>query len=102
MIRRPPRSTLFPYTTLFRTGFSSHRARCVGRCAAGVADRWMETATRGAITNRDVTRLVHGGAAHPAKCQIRSECALLKQCECAAERAAQLVPADAHAGTRGD
>src|SRR2546427_1291348 len=33
MIRRPPRSTLFPYTTLFRspggtpTGFSSFRAR---------------------------------------------------------------------------
>src|SRR2546429_2744941 len=25
MIRRPPRSTLFPYTTLFRSG--SHRAR---------------------------------------------------------------------------
>src|SRR5258706_8571155 len=31
MIRRPPRSTLFPYTTLFR----SHRMRnrsCSGRC----------------------------------------------------------------------
>src|SRR2546422_7887562 len=27
MIRRPPRSTLFPYTTLFR----SHRLQCVGR-----------------------------------------------------------------------
>src|SRR5258706_8807787 len=24
MIRRPPRSTLFPYTTLFRSGFSSY------------------------------------------------------------------------------
>src|SRR5256885_13340770 len=24
MIRRPPRSTLFPYTTLFRSGKSSH------------------------------------------------------------------------------
>src|SRR5260221_9004685 len=31
MIRRPPRSTLFPYTTLFRSG---HRARLVGRAAA--------------------------------------------------------------------
>src|SRR5256885_9647122 len=28
MIRRPPRSTLFPYTTLFRSGMS--------RCRAGV------------------------------------------------------------------
>src|SRR5574344_2468565 len=25
MIRRPPRSTLFPYTTLFRSGISSER-----------------------------------------------------------------------------
>src|SRR2546422_6358266 len=25
MIRRPPRSTLFPYTTLFRSGSCSHR-----------------------------------------------------------------------------
>src|SRR3712207_7741251 len=24
MIRRPPRSTLFPYTTLFRSGYWSH------------------------------------------------------------------------------
>src|SRR2546430_10577460 len=27
MIRRPPRSTLFPYTTLFRSGVDDHRAR---------------------------------------------------------------------------
>src|SRR2546427_13276324 len=26
MIRRPPRSTLFPYTTLFRSGVRLHRA----------------------------------------------------------------------------
>src|SRR3712207_8590850 len=25
MIRRPPRSTLFPYTTLFRSGLRAHR-----------------------------------------------------------------------------
>src|SRR3712207_7731049 len=30
MIRRPPRSTLFPYTTLFRSG----SATCCGECAA--------------------------------------------------------------------
>src|SRR3712207_7163006 len=41
MIRRPPRSTLFPYTTLFRSGPSSFfvsRARrvvCVGRVRGG-------------------------------------------------------------------
>src|SRR3712207_7061226 len=27
MIRRPPRSTLFPYTTLFRSGQARHQAR---------------------------------------------------------------------------
>src|SRR2546427_4454555 len=27
MIRRPPRSTLFPYTTLFRSGFPHWRSR---------------------------------------------------------------------------
>src|SRR3989441_6199936 len=30
MIRRPPRSTLFPYTTLFRS-VAVHRVRVVGR-----------------------------------------------------------------------
>src|SRR2546422_7600042 len=32
MIRRPPRSTLFPYTTLFRS--QSGRARCLPRLTA--------------------------------------------------------------------
>src|SRR2546429_5035019 len=36
MIRRPPRSTLFPYTTLFRSarslGRSAGRSACGGRC----------------------------------------------------------------------
>src|SRR2546427_95736 len=37
MIRRPPRSTLFPYTTLFR----SRRPRAVGqRSRAGLAQSW--------------------------------------------------------------
>src|SRR3712207_7008861 len=31
MIRRPPRSTLFPYTTLFRSGFRSASRLCLGR-----------------------------------------------------------------------
>src|SRR3989442_8241990 len=32
MIRRPPRSTLFPYTTLFRSALSG--------CPAGIAGHW--------------------------------------------------------------
>src|SRR5258708_26480574 len=44
MIRRPPRSTLFPYTTLFRSRARSRRPAhpsCFGRCrrASWPADR---------------------------------------------------------------
>ena len=31
MIRRPPRSTLFPYTTLFRSGYTSQGGFSIGR-----------------------------------------------------------------------
>src|SRR3712207_8843549 len=31
MIRRPPRSTLFPYTTLFRSDFGSQTTQLIGR-----------------------------------------------------------------------
>src|SRR5258708_28861879 len=33
MIRRPPRSTLFPYTTLFRSAVPCRWLRPTGRCA---------------------------------------------------------------------
>src|SRR5258705_9298789 len=33
MIRRPPRSTLFPYTTLFRSAFGADLARHAGHFA---------------------------------------------------------------------
>src|SRR5256885_9738952 len=51
MIRRPPRSTLFPYTTLFR---SPHHERPARRCAALVARR------------RDARLLASNGRPHPA------------------------------------
>src|SRR3712207_8449149 len=35
MIRRPPRSTLFPYTTLFRSGGNAGRGRRPGVRSAG-------------------------------------------------------------------
>src|SRR2546429_5527884 len=37
MIRRPPRSTLFPYTTLFRSQFALAPARNKGRMNASIA-----------------------------------------------------------------
>src|SRR2546427_7996049 len=36
MIRRPPRSTLFPYTTLFRSEFDGHAIAPAGRDAPRV------------------------------------------------------------------
>src|SRR2546429_2306290 len=41
MIRRPPRSTLFPYTTLFRSAFER-----VGRVRGRVVERTVESALR--------------------------------------------------------
>src|SRR5215813_14801613 len=38
MIRRPPRSTLFPYTTLFRSGLPRSMPGC--GCSWGVAAAW--------------------------------------------------------------
>src|SRR5689334_24851613 len=38
MIRRPPRSTLFPYTTLFRSGVSVDVAGVRGFCPASQLD----------------------------------------------------------------
>src|SRR2546426_6455551 len=42
MIRRPPRSTLFPYTTLFRS--------CCSRSWVSMGDSWFET--DGTVTER--------------------------------------------------
>src|SRR2546430_12043272 len=36
MIRRPPRSTLFPYTTLFRSPLSARHRCCRGSASTGV------------------------------------------------------------------
>src|SRR3712207_9288068 len=42
MIRRPPRSTLFPYTTLFRSGdLAGIRARLPHLAALGVDALWI-------------------------------------------------------------
>src|SRR5258708_25583333 len=38
MIRRPPRSTLFPYTTLFRSCLIARSVHCFFSCAFSSAD----------------------------------------------------------------
>src|SRR2546425_6657272 len=49
MIRRPPRSTLFPYTTLFRSSSSTVRAYVCGviaSCTSGSDKPWTDTGAR--------------------------------------------------------
>src|SRR5688572_31747822 len=58
MIRRPPRSTLFPYTTLFRSNHVGH----VQRHEFGSAERTSEPEQhQRAITDRQQTVGVVGG-----------------------------------------
>src|SRR2546430_9839513 len=40
MIRRPPRSTLFPYTTLFRSTVDAKSAKCGPRSDAAGSSCW--------------------------------------------------------------
>src|SRR3712207_6946242 len=55
MIRRPPRSTLFPYTTLFRSGAAGRR-RARGYCRLGAGA--LAHLRGGPRAHVDVTRAV--------------------------------------------
>src|SRR3712207_7048925 len=56
MIRRPPRSTLFPYTTLFRSPRHPHHRRAHGRRAGQGGLPAAADEPRGAGRDRDVVR----------------------------------------------
>src|SRR3712207_8506836 len=74
MIRRPPRSTLFPYTTLFRSGLhdnSSHahdvgssRVRPPRRRGKGRQDSSLRDRARGLRPRRGTEGRLLEGAAH--------------------------------------
>src|SRR2546426_6458124 len=58
MIRRPPRSTLFPYTTLFRSAaVRRHRAH-VGVALDGDADRAIFVDEQGEVVDGDAVMAV--------------------------------------------
>src|SRR2546427_7417630 len=62
MIRRPPRSTLFPYTTLFRSGLVSgfqSLEKCGAETAGSAAREYIPQRRAGAVyrTDRKSTRL---------------------------------------------
>src|SRR2546429_1383096 len=76
MIRRPPRSTLFPYTTLFRS--QHERVRLVGHPATGHAECIpvrrcrgpVRAGTDGVVADRKSTRLnsSHGYISYAVFC----------------------------------
>src|SRR5438445_4464519 len=55
MIRRPPRSTLFPYTTLFRSPRRSSAARTYAACRRRTTERTSTSEMQpcGSATSRD-------------------------------------------------
>src|SRR5947209_12210091 len=59
MIRRPPRSTLFPYTTLFRSGFDVVTAPLAARAVSSVVfqDPVVDRSLTGRRKDRKSTRL---------------------------------------------
>src|SRR5690349_22452134 len=58
MIRRPPRSTLFPYTTLFRSLASTHAHRGSNeQWVRWATKRWGESAPSAYFRDRKSTRL---------------------------------------------
>src|ERR1039458_10640766 len=63
MIRRPPRSTLFPYTTLFRSGIVGKRGPAVGEIAlpgaAGALLQAPRVAGGGEVEHSGVSRGVY-------------------------------------------
>src|SRR2546422_5912496 len=71
MIRRPPRSTLFPYTTLFRSRGGHRGARRAGverlvRRADGASARQVEIVVR-------VEPVEHGAGGRARRDDVRSE-----------------------------
>src|SRR2546429_6740015 len=66
MIRRPPRSTLFPYTTLFRSTKTAELAHVILPGSAG----WCET--EGTVTSSE-RRVQRVRAAVPLPDDVRSE-----------------------------
>src|SRR2546422_3711464 len=59
MIRRPPRSTLFPYTTLFRSQRSDERRRARNRrqCESRSHDQCADGASRRCFTRGTIDRV---------------------------------------------
>src|SRR2546422_6043886 len=82
MIRRPPRSTLFPYTTLFRSPMpeaGGYSKTMIGRSAcAAISEKW-RSAISGFPRDRKSTRLnsSHGYISYAVFCLKKKNIELL-------------------------
>src|SRR5687768_17643973 len=70
MLRRPPRSTLFPYTTLFRSGLRLQRAGFKMVCAKGA---WLWHEGAGAYKDQAVQTGADAEVIHKKRMEVRSE-----------------------------
>src|SRR5258708_25178300 len=61
MIRRPPRSTLFPYTTLFRSQFRRNRKHVIEFCSFQFIadDRHLKNAEAAATSSQTVNSVLY-------------------------------------------
>src|SRR2546429_7044449 len=67
MIRRPPRSTLFPYTTLFRSDFAYMVQREVGHQCVGAKVNGQVVSLRHEIQTGDVVEILTQKGHHPSR-----------------------------------
>src|SRR2546421_1648956 len=72
MIRRPPRSTLFPYTTLFRSGDAEHRLDAIVVQRQIVVFDWPVLAEAVVVLALEFVIAEPPGGAAPAQ-RLRSE-----------------------------
>src|SRR2546430_9517566 len=72
MIRRPPRSTLFPYTTLFRSNVAEYRALlCGAERAAAIGARDVEFVNDSELIAKQITGAYK--VKHPAMKPLHQE-----------------------------
>src|SRR2546430_12092480 len=64
MIRRPPRSTLFPYTTLFRSQVFQAVRRCLPGYRVAALGRGQVGLTASARRKWIVMKIIHGSQRH--------------------------------------
>src|SRR3989339_22223 len=66
MIRRPPRSTLFPYTTLFRSRWQTHRTRARSASSQATWENTLDWSER-------ILETLDRSEEHTSELQSRSE-----------------------------